>query len=475
MLSFAIPFLLAFTLVTIYVFRKILSKNFKQLNLTLLLFDLVIRVFVASYTDLHTWDEKYHALISKNIFDSVLVPKLYVDYLIPFDFTDWTRTEIWLSKPFLPFTIVGTSLKIFGNNLIGLRLPSVVLGVFCVWIVIRIATILFNQSVGFLTGYFYAIHGLIIELNGGKLSSDHVENVFLFFALLSVFFFVRNINKFQYLNFAGLGVALAFAFLSKWIMIFLIIFPMVLYCLRYLRSRKHIFGFIVALSSSFMVLTPYLIFIFYHHPVEAKFMFDQFLLKIMYPDPTHNGKSTFYLVQLGKMCGQFLVVPFVWSIYHWFKTKNSNLLFVLFWLVIPIEVLSICSTKRPTYLAAIIPPALILISVFVLRNFEKLNSNKIFKIVGILVILLPIRYSLERVKPFETRSISQEWRVPLETLIKENENSNIIIYTDPNSIKAMFYYDIVAYDQNLSTDNILSVKNKGYRVFKYDHGIYTEK
>ena len=58
-------------------------KSFKnnQLNLALILTilgGLILRIYSASDLFLHSWDERYHALVAKNLLQHPLLPTLYL-------------------------------------------------------------------------------------------------------------------------------------------------------------------------------------------------------------------------------------------------------------------------------------------------------------------------------------------------------------------------------------------------------------
>ena len=57
-----------------------------------------LRAYSASDRYLHNWDERYHALVAKNMIEHPLRPTLYENPVLPFDSKDWERNHIWLHK-----------------------------------------------------------------------------------------------------------------------------------------------------------------------------------------------------------------------------------------------------------------------------------------------------------------------------------------------------------------------------------------
>ena len=56
---------------------------------------LILRVFVSLDSGLHTWDERYHALVAKNLTGHLMKPTLYEHPVLPFPYDDWTHSNVW--------------------------------------------------------------------------------------------------------------------------------------------------------------------------------------------------------------------------------------------------------------------------------------------------------------------------------------------------------------------------------------------
>src|SRR5688572_1561849 len=77
---------------------------------------------------LHNWDERFHALVSKNMMEDPFRPMLYKHPALPYDYTSWCCNHIWIHKQPLFLWQMAGSMKIFGVNEVALRLPSVIMG-----------------------------------------------------------------------------------------------------------------------------------------------------------------------------------------------------------------------------------------------------------------------------------------------------------------------------------------------------------
>lgn len=77
---------------------------------------------------LYEWDEKYHALVAKNMLQHSLKPMLYVHQYFATDPYNWTYNNIWLHKQPLFLWQMALSMMFFGVSEQAMRLPSVLIG-----------------------------------------------------------------------------------------------------------------------------------------------------------------------------------------------------------------------------------------------------------------------------------------------------------------------------------------------------------
>ncbi|MEN0007062.1 MAG: glycosyltransferase family 39 protein, partial [Bacteroidota bacterium] len=114
------------------------SKHHILLLSLLLLLGLSLRLFTSADAYLHEWDERYHALVAKNMLKEPLQPMLYANPVLPYDYKDWSSNHIWLHKQPLSLWLITGSFAVFGVHEWSLRLPSILLStlsiVFTYWI-----------------------------------------------------------------------------------------------------------------------------------------------------------------------------------------------------------------------------------------------------------------------------------------------------------------------------------------------------
>ena len=177
-------------------FRYNKKDNYFVAILLLLVCGLVLRVYVSSDFFLHTWDERYHALVAKNFMQHPLKPTLYDNPMLPYDYKNWVANHIWVHKQPLPLWFMAGSMWLFGINEIALRLPSILLTTIGIFLTFFIGKYFFSRKTGFLAAFFYSINGLIIELTAGRVATDHIDIFFLFFIIQKYFLHLLIISFF---------------------------------------------------------------------------------------------------------------------------------------------------------------------------------------------------------------------------------------------------------------------------------------
>lgn len=251
-----ISFILAVAFILIRIFQwkdraGSYSASNKHILPAIILLGLIVRCYTASDHFLHEWDEKFHALVAKNIVDSPLKPSLYKNPVLPYNPDNWIENHIWLEKGPVPLFLMAASLKVFGINEYALRLPSLLLSLLAVYLTYLIGKHLFNERIALLAAFFHSINGLIIEVAAGRVSSDHVETVSVFLFELILYFIIKNLVKHDkdktfsaraYLYQVLIGTFAGLAFLTKWTPV-LMIFPvwLIMELVTASKPKKQIF------------------------------------------------------------------------------------------------------------------------------------------------------------------------------------------------------------------------------------------
>ncbi len=86
----------------------------------------------------------------------------------------------------------------------------------------------------------------------------------------------------------------------------------------------------------------------------------------------------------------------------------------------------------------------------------------------LLLIALPIRYGIERIKFFK-KDRNPQWTADLKNLGKRKVNRGVLFnYGRP--IDAMFYTDLTVYSSTPNKSTIKDLQQKGYTSLIYDNG-----
>ncbi|MEX1001678.1 MAG: glycosyltransferase family 39 protein [Crocinitomicaceae bacterium] len=473
--KFYLDLIIAFCLLagTIFSFRLLFKKKYALALVLTLLTGLVLRTYLSSDPYLHHWDERYHALVAKNMVDHPLTPTLFEAPVLPYDQEDWIGSHVWLSKPPVPLWNMAASIAAFGNSEFALRIPSIILSLLAVFITFLIGKELFSRNIGLIAAFLHAINGLIIECAAGRVSSDHVETCFIVLVELAAYFLILSIRREKARKFIFLaGVFTGLAFLSKWFPA-LLIFP--LWLIAFVFSDRFnwkdllINGAILVTATAIVVL-PWII--------QINSFEDDILNRVLFafsePIQKHEHPLFYYWHQIMIIFGEFIYIPLLfmgWKV--WKNTDRFQLIVLLSWVLIPLIIFTLGGTKRHTYIL-IAAPAFFLITAYLFDFLHtKLKSMK-YKWAGIVVMIgliaLPLRYSIERLKLFQKQAELSVFYQKRENWEGKFDQHDVVVGC-PENIELMYYTDVkAAYHLIPSPDKITDLNEQGYNVYLYRHG-----
>lgn len=456
-------------------------KSYRQGNYTaailLIVFcGLLLRIYTSMDFFLHAWDERFHALVAKNLIQNPFKPTLYEHPIFSYDYTNWIGSHIWLTKPPVPLWFMASSIYLFGNNEIAVRIPSIIVSVAAVFLTYSIAKSLFNNKVALLAAFLHSIHGMLIELSGGRVSSDHVETFFVFFIELAVWFAVvfGITKKREYLFIIGCGLATGLAVLSKFLAAFIVLPIWLSIMLFYKKApiKQISLKFILLLFISVLLPACWFLYVFLSFPIEAGEMISSFMNPLNTVVENHAKPLFYYITNIRIIYSELIYLPLIWIIYQSVKQWKSEPYFpIVIWIFIPFIVFSFAETKRFTYLAIAAPALFIATSTFfywVLGLTKQFKHKWILYVILFLIVALPIRYSIERVKPFEAQDRNPQWAKELRQLDKENI-SNGILFNYDRPIEAMFYTRLTAYPYLPVKETLNDLIERGFTIIIDDN------
>lgn len=107
---------------------------------------------------------------------------------------------------------------------------------------------------------------------------------------------------------------------------------------------------------------------------------------------------------------------------------------------------------------------------FMLNEYKKTHKLKwLYYLILILLIALPIRYMIERVKPFEQNNRNPNWAIELRKL-NDKKIANGVLFNYDKPIEAMFYTNLISYPHIPDSIQIIDLIADGYTVLINDNG-----
>ncbi len=456
--------------------KKYTQGKYNEAVGLLMLGAIVLRLLVISDGYLNEWDERYHALVAKNMIDHPFTPMLYAHPVLPYDFKEWSANHIWVHKQPVPLWSMALAMKIFGVSEMALRLPSLLLTVMGIGITYLIGANLFDRKRGYLAAFLFAINGLIIEMTGGRAATDHIDVFFLFFVELAVLWSVLFARREQVIYNVLAGVAIGLAILCKWLpaLIVLPVWLLLVLDAGRLSKRDVVKHFVVLCFTVFVVAYPWQWYIHHAFPQEAAWESKFNMMHITQGLEGHAQPFYFFIDKIRINYGELIYLPLLW--FGWMCIKdyrNYKRLAILIWFLVPFLFFSFAATKMQAYLL-FTAPALFLMTAdfwFVLAaQYHRMRYPWLGKLVLVLLLALPFRYMLERVKPFDNRDKNPAWVTDLKKLKNEPAGKNVVLLNYPRPVEAMFYTGITTYPFIPGRQQLDSLKQQGYILWVNDNG-----
>jgi 4-amino-4-deoxy-L-arabinose transferase-like glycosyltransferase len=166
---------------------------------------------------LNPWDERFHALVAKNLLQHPLVFMLYDEPVMQMNYDNWDHSVIWLHKPPFFLWMIALSFKIFGVTEFALRIPSVLMCSLLIPVTYRTGKILAGESTGFFAALFAGTSFFLLGLVSGRQPVDHNDVSFLFFVSASLWAWVEYSLSEKKLWLFLIGIFAGLAVLCKWL------------------------------------------------------------------------------------------------------------------------------------------------------------------------------------------------------------------------------------------------------------------
>ncbi|HEX7414911.1 MAG TPA: glycosyltransferase family 39 protein, partial [Bacteroidia bacterium] len=433
------------------------------------------------YPFLNVWDERFHALVAKNLMHHPLMPTLYDDPIVNMAYSDsWATYHIWLHKQPLFMWQIALSFKIFGVNEFALRLPSVLLGCLIVFAGYRSGKILGNKNTGYYTALLLATSPYIMQLISGRVGLDQNDVSFIEYISLSLWAWLEYIKTKEIKWLVLIGIFSGFAILCKWLVGLLVYLSWGLYSVmeNKLQIKKYK-DILLAVGITVIVFLPWQIFTFYQYPNEAKAALDLNAKHFTMAVDGQGGSFLYHFNLISKLYGSlvlYLIIPAF--IIFYLKTSYRKIALAMISSILFVYLFfSFAATKMPSFTSVVILPmclALAFLIDFLINSFEKLklplHINRTFLLVT-LVLLVFFRVDITLLLKYHTFSMplkvdDDNYRPALSHNKKVFQSlhlpANTVIFnvTARTYIDAMFYTGLPTYNFIPSEEQYRDMKQK---------------
>jgi len=432
---------------------------------------LLLRIAAGTDPYLHDWDERYHALVAKNLIDHPLVPTLYDDPVLPYDYRDWASNHVWLHKQPLPLWAMALSMKVFGVNEYAVRLPSILLSTLAIALTAAIGTAFFTPFVGVLAALLHAVNGLVIQATAGRVATDHIDLFHLFFVELAVFLAIRAARGGGRSRAATLGFVIGLAVLCKWLTA-LIVVPLWLILAVGTRPRKAIaLELAIIAGACCATFLPWQAYIHAAFPLEAGWESSYNLRHIVETIEGHGGSWTFHIRVLSHY-GVLVALPIAWFLARAARSwREARWALPAVWLVVPFAFFSFVKTKMVCYTMFAAPALFVIPAAFVAATCDRVAPRFRTALAALLLLLVavPLPDLKETLFPTGRQAEQRRWTAALKRLAKSVPDARAVFFNAP-PIETMFYTSGTAYRGLPTNDQVDELTARGYRVYVVDAG-----
>ena len=466
-------------LIGVYVY--FIKQNYKVALALLLISGFLLRLLMAAIDPyLQDWDERFHALVAKNLMDYPLKPMLRLNPIVPYNAADWCCNHVWLHKQPLFLWQMALAMKIFGVSELAMRLPSVIMGTISIAMVADIAHYWTrNKTIAFVAAILSAFSYYQLELTAGHFVLEQNDVAFSFYITASIWAFIRYLKSDYDIKWALLvGIFAGCAVLNKWLTGLLLLGSWALYLLvtPNRKNYKAWLHLLAAFVASLMVFMPWQWYITHQFPLESIIVYEHNRRHIFEIVENHGGTIWFHFVQMQTIYGKYLLFFIPLGIYRLLSKKNLDrpLSLALFAAIMAVYAFFslVVATKMPSFAYPINTLIWIIIASGLLQAGEWLKKiPQIAYIYTIITIFIAV-YTLKPWQIAASRDLNNEARNKKinNTQIYKNIHKNsaikhrvIINCKEFEDTELMFYQNINAYHWYPTEKVVDSLLHKGYK------------
>jgi 4-amino-4-deoxy-L-arabinose transferase-like glycosyltransferase len=461
-------------------YRLASRHRFHAAALAIALAALLIRAYAGADLALHPWDERYHALVSKNLIANPLVPTLRADPVLDYDFRNWASNHVWLHKPPLALWMQAASMRLFGVSEWPLRVPSLLFSTGAVLATYGVGSALLSPPAGLLAAAFHAVHGFSVDLAAGRRATDHVDTLLIFLVDTGFLLAILAARTRPRASGIVLGAAVGLAYLTKSFLGLLMLPIWAAMRLQTDRAGRVATELGIAVCVGAAISAPWTMYTMRAFPLESAYERAAALRHVTEVMENQGGPPWLYLWEMPRFFGELVWIPLGAAALLVMKGRGTPAYrALLLWVAIPYALFSMCATKMPAYVMVAAPAIFLLQADFWLRLHERhaaavhRGRRAVLAACLFVLALLPARYLLGPTGPLEHRERNPEWVRQLRALNQQIGSRRAVIFNVPAHIEAMFYTPYVVYDFPATALQADDLRRRGYDVYVFADGAAT--
>lgn len=469
-----------------------LKENIALLLILIIGFALRIAAILAD-PFLHPWDERFHALVARNMMTSPLTPMLRANPITDnYDIYAWCCNHIWLHKQPVFMWQMALSMKVFGVAEWSMRLPSALMGTILIFIIYRITILIeFKKRIAILTAMLLAFSNFHVQLIAGIHGMEHNDVAHGFYVIASIWalFEYQKSNKWYWI--VLVGIFSGAAILNKWLtglLVYLVWAVVITYSLYEKRlTKKQIVYFTLSLLVCCIVFLPWQFYIHAEFPELATYEREFNTRHITEVIEPHSGGYFFYLKYFKELYAGYLFVCIPLGFLISLRSKsikqplNRSVIVAIGFVFLFYSI--VVKTKLESYLFFIAPLVLIYIAIvldFIMEGLSKFSKSIL---VTSIVFVLAATMSFNPIwvsEYFSSSNKERNDRIYNATIYKNIENiipDTIHVVMNVNSMEdvdVMFYNKgITAYHWWLPEEEFKSFEKRKIPIAVFEsHGNY---
>lgn len=332
------------------------------------------------------WDERFHALVAKNLLEDPSFTRLYPQELesVLSGTRAWYQDPVWLHKPPLFSYVQALSMRIFGSNLIAMRLPSL-LALLALYFSFR-QILLYQKWQGLsasLIALGICLNPFLLKLMMGWQGMDHNDLAFIAWISLGIVSILSYRKKPHILSLLVIALLVAAAVLTKWLTGLLALLFWAL-TLAFAKKRQELWKPFLSGILSLILVIPWQLYSYGRFPERWKetMLFNSRHFSEVIEN--HSGAWYFHFEQWGSHFFLLLTLSLIFAILHFWKSRASldawskagwwSLVFVLLFF-------SLAATKLPAF--TLIGLALFVVGISGFKLKSRLRNGLVLGFLGL--------------------------------------------------------------------------------------------